>query len=209
MKKQINPTVRAYLIRSAFYLVLLMAVCAIPIALAQSRHYQWRSGQTNGSLKLASTNRTISTIYAVLPNPDFAPPGVIAEQSLKPGTKLPSIRSFAATHGVSVFTVVEAYDPTTDTWQSRAAYPDCAVSGKVDHTVASGVVGGTIVVMRDNAAADTDPPWCYRAYRYDPVARKYVPYAMGMVRAGALLVLFGLASALFVYWRREVKGARR
>ncbi|MGA8892528.1 MAG: SCO family protein [Anaeromyxobacteraceae bacterium] len=46
-------------------------------------------------------------------------------------------------------------------------------------------------------------------YRYDPVARKYVPYAMGMVRAGALLVLFGLASALFVYWRREVKGARR
>jgi len=46
-------------------------------------------------------------------------------------------------------------------------------------------------------------------YRYDPVARKYVPYAMGMVRAGALLVLFGLASALFVFWRREAKGARR
>jgi protein SCO1/2 len=46
-------------------------------------------------------------------------------------------------------------------------------------------------------------------YRYDPVARKYVPYAMGMVRAGALLVLFGLASTLFVFWRREAKGARR
>lgn len=46
-------------------------------------------------------------------------------------------------------------------------------------------------------------------YRYDPVARKYVPYAMGMVRAGALLVLFGLASVLFVFWRREAKGARR
>jgi protein SCO1/2 len=46
-------------------------------------------------------------------------------------------------------------------------------------------------------------------YRYDPVARKYVPYALGMVRAGALLVLFGLASALFVFWRREAKGARR
>jgi protein SCO1/2 len=46
-------------------------------------------------------------------------------------------------------------------------------------------------------------------YRYDPVARKYVPYAMGIVRAGALLVLFGLASALFVFWRREAKGARR
>ena len=46
-------------------------------------------------------------------------------------------------------------------------------------------------------------------YRYDPVARKYVPYAMGVVRAGALLVLFGLASVLFVFWRREAKGARR
>lgn len=35
---------------------------------------------------------------------------LIAEGSLKPGAKLPSIRSFAASHGVSVFTVVEAYD---------------------------------------------------------------------------------------------------
>jgi protein SCO1 len=46
-------------------------------------------------------------------------------------------------------------------------------------------------------------------YRYDPVARRYVPYAMGLVRAGALLVLFGLATTLFVFWRREAKGARR
>ena len=35
---------------------------------------------------------------------------LIAGQSLKPGSKLPSIRAFAAAHGVSVFTVVEAYD---------------------------------------------------------------------------------------------------
>jgi DNA-binding transcriptional MocR family regulator len=35
---------------------------------------------------------------------------LISDQSLKPGTKLPSIRAFAASHGVSVFTVVEAYD---------------------------------------------------------------------------------------------------
>src|SRR5215472_18524924 len=35
MKKQINPTIKAYLIRSAFYLLLLLAVCAIPFALAQ------------------------------------------------------------------------------------------------------------------------------------------------------------------------------
>src|SRR5262245_66499955 len=35
MKKQINPTIQAHLIRSAFYLLLLVAVCAIPFALAQ------------------------------------------------------------------------------------------------------------------------------------------------------------------------------
>lgn len=46
-------------------------------------------------------------------------------------------------------------------------------------------------------------------YRYDPVARKYVPYAMGFVRAGAILVLFGLAGTLIFYWRREAKGAQR
>ena len=38
MKKQINPTIKAHLIRGAFYLLLLLAVCAIPFALAQSRN---------------------------------------------------------------------------------------------------------------------------------------------------------------------------
>jgi len=35
MKKQINPTIKAYLIRSAFYFLLLLPVCAISFALAQ------------------------------------------------------------------------------------------------------------------------------------------------------------------------------
>lgn len=35
---------------------------------------------------------------------------LIAEQALRPGTKLPSIRALAARHSISVFTVVEAYD---------------------------------------------------------------------------------------------------
>ena len=35
MKKQLNPTIKAHLIRGAFYLLLLLAVCAIPFALAQ------------------------------------------------------------------------------------------------------------------------------------------------------------------------------
>ena len=35
MKKQINPTIKAHLVRGAFYLLLLLAVCAIPLTLAQ------------------------------------------------------------------------------------------------------------------------------------------------------------------------------
>src|SRR6188472_2984601 len=35
MKKQINPNVKAHLIRGAFYLLLLLVVCVIPFALAQ------------------------------------------------------------------------------------------------------------------------------------------------------------------------------
>src|SRR5258705_8931571 len=35
MKKQINPAIKAHLVRGAFYLLLLLAVCAIPFALAQ------------------------------------------------------------------------------------------------------------------------------------------------------------------------------
>ena len=37
MKKQINPSIKAQILRGAFYLLLLLAVCAIPFALAQSR----------------------------------------------------------------------------------------------------------------------------------------------------------------------------
>src|ERR1044072_8250396 len=35
MKKQIKPNIKAHLIRSAFYVLLLLAVCVIPFALAQ------------------------------------------------------------------------------------------------------------------------------------------------------------------------------
>src|SRR5438067_5092798 len=35
MKRQVPPSTKAYLIRGAFYLVLLIAICALPFALAQ------------------------------------------------------------------------------------------------------------------------------------------------------------------------------
>ena len=45
MKKQINPTIKAHLIRGAFYLLLLVAVCAIPFALAQRNNAKRTTAQ--------------------------------------------------------------------------------------------------------------------------------------------------------------------
>src|SRR5580765_4862237 len=96
MKKQINPTIKAYLIRGAFYLLLLLVVCAIPFALAQSRS---RGNTKPGVIKptvlpnLTSLRSTISTTHAVPANPDFAPPGVIGGQI---GGQLSSLRTDGA-----------------------------------------------------------------------------------------------------------------
>src|SRR4029077_4680832 len=50
MKKQINPTIKAHLTRGAFYLLLLVAVCAIPFALAQRNTKQNASAAKKSGL---------------------------------------------------------------------------------------------------------------------------------------------------------------
>ena len=60
MKKQINPTIKAHLIRGAFYLLLLLAVCAIPFALAQSRS----RGTTKRSVASATSKSKMSKFAA-------------------------------------------------------------------------------------------------------------------------------------------------
>jgi len=60
MKKQINPTIKAHLIRSAFYVLLLLAVCVIPFALAQRNAKQsaagrmWRLGPPASGSRLSN-----------------------------------------------------------------------------------------------------------------------------------------------------------
>ena len=59
MKKQINPTIKAHLIRGAFYLLLLVAVCAIPFALAQRNSRQAKHGSTNRGSKWAQDSAAL------------------------------------------------------------------------------------------------------------------------------------------------------
>ena len=71
MKKQINPTIKAHLIRSAFYLLLLLGVCAIPFALAQRHSTKGSVAKQaialNSSFKAAESNSGL----AIAANPDF------------------------------------------------------------------------------------------------------------------------------------------
>src|SRR6266404_1494691 len=56
MKKQINPTIKAHLIRGAFYLLLLLAVCAIPFALGQ-RNTKKSAAKPNVAANLAAAGK--------------------------------------------------------------------------------------------------------------------------------------------------------
>src|SRR2546428_13733944 len=49
MKKQINPTIKAHLLRSALILLALLAVCAIPFSLGQRSKQSTQSHQAPGA----------------------------------------------------------------------------------------------------------------------------------------------------------------
>ena len=61
MKKQINPTIKAHLIRGAFYLLLLVTVCAIPFALAQ-RNSKQHAAAVKTSDQVVSRKRCASRV---------------------------------------------------------------------------------------------------------------------------------------------------
>jgi hypothetical protein len=65
MKKQNNPSIKAHLIRSALYVLLLLAVCVIPFALAQRN----------------ATNRSVAAATSRDINPATAPPSTEADQT--------------------------------------------------------------------------------------------------------------------------------
>src|SRR5882757_2322727 len=64
MKKQINPNIKAHLIRGSFYVLLLLAVCVIPFALAQRNTTRQSAARTAASPKVAG--KTVA-------NPKLAP----------------------------------------------------------------------------------------------------------------------------------------
>lgn len=79
--------------------------------------------------------------------------GLIAGQTLKPGSKLPSIRAFAASHNVSVFTVVEAYDRlVAQGWLVSRAHSGFFVKRRDEGGAAAGVAVRAVETPRFDAS---------------------------------------------------------
>jgi hypothetical protein len=98
MKKQINPTIKAHLIRSAFYVLLLLAVCVIPFALAQrntTKRNATKPGVTaNTNLSgIASASTRFSTARELPISADVARPG---HASAKPVVRLAETKAKAS-----------------------------------------------------------------------------------------------------------------
>ena len=83
MKKQINPTIKAHLIRSVFILLSLFAVCAIPFALAQRNS----SEQSKQFQKALGSSQPLTTPEGQIPEGIDVPDGT--RKCIKPQERAP------------------------------------------------------------------------------------------------------------------------
>jgi hypothetical protein len=117
MKKQLNPSVKALLVRRTFYLILLVAVCVIPFALGQR--------VTIKQSAVADTLLLGSMPAATLPNSDEPASGswtatgnLNIARYYHTATVLPNGKVLVAGgwDGFNPFTSAELYDPALGTW---------------------------------------------------------------------------------------------
>src|SRR5437016_2886724 len=159
MKKQINPTIKAHLIRRAFYVLLFLAVCAIPFALARSR-----GGESKRSLVTRGT----------CPNPweEVAPMPIdlAAAACASDGTFVYCGGGNSLSQGTTL-AVFNRYDPVMDTWT------DLTGTTPFPHPAggfAYGVINGKLYIAggRDYADVVLNLNW-----EYDPAANVYIARA--------------------------------
>jgi hypothetical protein len=94
MKSQIHRTIKAHLLRVAFYLLLLLAACAIPFALAQ-RNPANRSKASPASEFLTTSNAAAAPAIAVsvIPPIAAAPATILYDQINNPAPTPPPLPS--------------------------------------------------------------------------------------------------------------------
>src|SRR5882672_1054430 len=196
MKKQTDPSIKAYLVRSGLILLSLLAVCVIPFALAQrtttkqsavaapllmgSAPVSPLSGSgapftfdNTGSLNTARRQHTAT----LLPNGCtpiwLAGPNMPSPAVRSVGVYFPANGKFYAMGGRSAdtagsdFTHPFEYDPATNAWTTKAAtYPDNQVNN-----MACGVLNfaGTDFIYCVGGSAAGQATATARMFYYDPV----------------------------------------
>src|SRR6266513_2913069 len=151
MKKQINPTIKAHLIRGAFYLLLLLAVCAIPFAMGQRNTKKNvirpgvmppSTGAATGTLgvpaKPHSPNTStlgrsqphsflgsLSRLFGRPGAPNFSPWTIVADYPV--ANESPAVASdgtFAySAGGINDTSGFHLYDPVANTWTALPNVP--------------------------------------------------------------------------------------
>lgn len=169
MKKYINPTIKAHLLRGAFYLLLLLAVCVIPFALAERNTTKpgkpsLRPVIVDISAAADSIQKHDLSMPAGSPTPTPTCGGPVAWQ---PGPdQTPARYAFQAALGTdnmlyvaggqtadmvpTLYDQVSRYDYTTNTWSNVAPLPVPLSQGSIGAWngkiyVAGGFIGGSSV----------------------------------------------------------------
>ena len=212
MKKQLNPTIKAHLIRSAFYLLVLLGVCAIPFALAQSRSRGTtkRSGKQSAQLKKApEKSQPLAAAGGVL-LPDVSSwtlaanyPLVIESPAVTSnGTFGYSAGGFDAVGGVPT-NAFYRYDPGANTWTPLANVTTGFYDGGIAYAANTNkiyVFGGldpNFFVLATTQIYDiASNTWSMGAPMPDAAGR-YFPAAVYYPSNGKIYVMGGFDGATF------------
>jgi protein SCO1/2 len=108
-----------------------------------------------------------------------------------------------------------AMDPATGEWAHAAAIFVLTPDGRVSRYL-YGIeyppkdLRLSLVEAAGGKVGTSFDRFLLTCYRYDPASRKYQPYALGIMRAGGLVVLVALAGLIGgLVWRERRTKARR
>jgi N-acetylneuraminic acid mutarotase len=180
MKKQTNPNIKAHFLRSAFYVLLLLAVCLIPFALAQRKSNN-RSG--NAASAASAPTKNVAPVASDSLKVPFAPSSVrlspeVQRLATKFGQGGPMVTGQTGGRATRVPPNPKRPAGVACTWSIVASYPEIVESPSV-------CSDGTFVYSAGGSFNGTPTAGFYR---YDPVADSWttlanMPTALGDARS--------------------------